>query len=448
MNRIDHVNSVIRNGYLSVWSVYGVLCFVAPGSVLSSLSIGSVLSFASVGSTTSVLSIGSVNSYLSVASRNCQHSFSFFTDCTRGVHNDSKAVLEMHFAPEKYDLLAQCTVAEKSNYNARNGVPSHCNYVTAACIYQQDGVVVYNASCMIKRKGHSSWRSAMPWRKPSFKLKFDNKIAFAFNWESKKLTLNNMVLGRGDLDGGPNGVSAYQVFKNMGYPYVPKTLAVRARVFREGFEIADELYAGVETVNDKSFMNKHFGKDHLLFEYEGSAQGTTEFKRGGGVYDDDVGKCGGSDCSTPLPLLKTALGPPLTRDMNQSELTTFAAAERATMHFDGACFNPLHKLSNAYLAYSLKTQKFALIPHGLDQTFRACSSFAVSPTLPACAPMQMCFDDAACRASYLKKTVGIDVGSECAAEVVRLLLPNILFTLLVIAVSLCLAALKNKSDHN
>tara|TARA_Y100000748_G_scaffold296110_1_gene288542 strand:+ start:339 stop:1430 length:1092 start_codon:yes stop_codon:yes gene_type:complete len=345
--------------------------------------------------------------------------------------------MELHFETREFDMFAKCTLGEKQTKDARGGKPEYCDYIDARCVYRDDLRVLHDKPCKVKRKGYGSWRSVTPWKRPSVKLKLDEKVEFAPGWESKKLTLNSMVQGQGDLRGGPDDKSAYQVFKDMGYKYVPETLPVRIKVFRDRVQVAEELYAAVEAISDKYFMRKHFGKNYLLFEYEGTAQGVTEFKRGGGQYDDDAGECSGEDCTVGVPVLKTALGPPQTKDMDQEEITTYAAAERATMHFDGSCFSRVHDMNNAYLGYNGDTNKFALIPSGVDQTFRGCAALATFVRRPKCDSMLMCLDDLNCTAMYEQKVADAgSIGLQCASEVVTIMLPNLVLTSLAIALTL------------
>jgi len=431
-------------GYFSLLSAYGVLCLLAPGSVLSVASLGSVLSVASVASTASVLSIGSINSYLSIASRNCNgRNLNLFADCTSPAVENYEATVSVLFAADEFEKMATCTLYEKTMYDARGEMPPYCDYVSAQCIYTPGGSSepTYNATCEVKRKGHSSWRSAEPWERPSLKIKFDDKVDFKPGWKSKKLTLNNMVSGQGDLRGGVDGKSAYQVFTDMGYPYSPNTMPVRLNVYKGGLEVAIELYAAVETISDKYYMKKHFSDDYILFEYEGSSAGKTEFKRGGGKFDDDAGDCdGGQDCTIALPLLKKALGPPTSDDMEIDALVSYAAGERTTMHYEGSCFSPLYQLNNAYLAYNGQTEKFSFIPHGVDQTFRGCASLALFAKDPICPQMAMCMDNATCRGEYEQKVAKLSLASKCASEVAGLLLPNMLLAGLVVACVLWLFA--------
>ncbi len=376
--------------YRSTWSCISVVSLI---SALSLFSLGSIVSIGSIGSTASAFSVGSVASVLSIGSLGCV--FGFFEDCS-AVYPEPMAIVNITLSEEVWDDMTSCSKDDYRKYQAVD-LPESCDYKPATCSYRnlQDELRT-SQSCKVRRKGGASWRSLGG--KPSFKIKWDDKVRFAsFEctiegscppgktvnvWESKKLTLNNQVQARGE-------VSAYALFRNvLGYSATPLAIPAKVNLYRGGHLRMSDDYAMVETISDKYFMRKHFGDDYLLLEKEAPQM---EFKRGGGVFDED-------DKSSTVHVKKVEEAMHLRLlHMHASEVAAYYAGERMTHHFDGACLRASSS-NNHYIAMHNGT--FTYIPSGMDQTFGCLSQLSVAGDAPTCAPAMDCLADKSCRAMY------------------------------------------------
>ena len=215
----------------------------------------------------------------------------------------------------------------------------------------------------MRRKGFGTWRSLDD--KPSLKIKDfndDTKYTFAtYNcnstrnpcnyipnvgaelegrevneWKSKKVTLQNMVYLQ-----YTEGTS-YDVFREMGF-IAPMTEYITVQLWKNDEKVVPEyLYMMLETINDKEFVKKHAGQAAMLFEVERFPKSETpiQFKRGVGVYDDELVE------EYAKENLTTFLydNPPSFR-IDTEAFVRYHAVEGATLGFDSLCTNG----NNAYL---------------------------------------------------------------------------------------------------
>ena len=357
-------------------SFLSVLSYV---SFVSFLSFGSISSIASVGSVGSILSVGSSGSILSVGSNQC--TLKLFTDCS--VNLNTVATVTLQIDSTTFDAMATCT---KKEYKS-DDPPDHCDYQKATCRWQDNTQnVVMN--CTLRRKGSSTWKEMVD--KPSFKIKWDDKVTFASTscggytvcppdatqnvWKSKKITLNN--------NGYPpyytkNGeVDAYDVFRMTGKSLVPSAQYVDVILKKDDHVMRTDTYAAIETINDKEFMKKWVGKNYGLWEIDA---GLLEFKRDGGSIEVD---------NVTVPNLLR-----LSQEyMHTDDMINYYVGEVLTGHWDGACQS---KFNNHY--YSYDGQRWTIIPSGVDNTFQGCIYEISSRGRPTCLFMQECLNDDTCR---------------------------------------------------
>lgn len=304
-----------------------------------------------------------------------------------------------------WDIMASCS---KEEYKSEDR-PSKCDYQPAMCSFNKS----LEVSCEVRRKGSSTWRDMDD--KPSFKVKFDDKVFFGEyecegdgycpsedginRWESKKLTLNNMARSTGSASESypsTGQVDADRIFRKYG----PAPLSVHGTLsLYRGEEsevpVQRSTYTVLETVNDKYFAKKHFGDDYLLWEIENDEE---EFKRGGGEFDDD------DDDPANSPQANSSLINLPLAEMDISKMLYYYAVEIVTSHWDGMCT----RSTNGYVAYN--GSKYFYVPGGTDQTFQSCFWNRESIyTLSKCGPVNECFLNRACKDQF--DTTLNDVGN-------------------------------------
>jgi hypothetical protein len=362
-----------RYSVLSYCSAFSSVSAFTVVAFLSCLSAASVLSFGSIGSTLSVLSIGSVYSVLSVGSTGC--TLGIFQDCSVDPKTDSW--IEISLDADAWDDLASCT---KEEYNMKNR-PPQCDYKIATCAYSGGDP----QPCRVRRKGNASWRKMEDGS--SLKVKFDTKVNFGTEvcvdgeycpggrtnntWTTKKLTLNNMA--QGDKE-----VEAYREFGK--YMAAPMAKYTSLSLFRGGKLFSKRRYAMVETVDDKPFLEKHFGLNYTLHEIE---YDKVYFERAeGSLSGEDV----------KIDLLNIPLD-----SINRDHALRYYALELTTRHWDGACGRDFK--NNYFVVYN--GQIHFLIPWGLDQTFQYCSKAgSILKAEPKCLFMQQCFNSSSCETEF------------------------------------------------
>lgn len=316
------------------------------------------------------------------------------------------AQFEINIPETSWAVMATCTIEQKRLDAAE------CDYQPAQFRYGTEAWL----DCEVKRKGSSTWRDMG--EKPSFKIKADENFVFgefdctapgAFctgynpasflagknTWESKKVTLNNMVVGT-------NGADAYRIFRELGV-VSPLSHWVTVNLYRSSVLQRSSLYNMIETINDKTFMRKYFADDYLLMELEGAVP---EHKRSGGALKDipDLQRTAIMDQAGIAPLSAT----------NHHNLLRYAVGEKLTTHWDGWCKDD--DIHNVYVAYV--NNSYFYIPHGVDQTLGRCITcnncppnavLAVVPNLiyttecsayDKCAPIAECMSNTTCAAEY------------------------------------------------
>ena len=278
-------------------------------------------------------------------------------------------------APAVYELMSSCS---KEEYKSADR-PDKCDYQPANCTFEN-----VTRGCDIRRKGSASWRDMGD--KPPYKIKMDEPVEFAPNWNTTKVTLNNGV----QQTYSTAEVDAYNVFRGLGVP-TPEAERVSVTIGAQTHE-----YTMIETISDDAFMNKHFGDTWILWEMDANQ---LEYKRDSGEFG-------------------SALLPSLTLEhVNQTAMIHYYVGELRTDHWDGACLR--ERSNNHYIAYDGSV--YTYIPSGVDQTFNC-----VKDTYPPyCAPMVECFDTPACKeqvdhhspevCGYFSPwiIVGIGVGVSC-----------------------------------
>jgi hypothetical protein len=300
----------------------------------------------------------------------------FFKDCTKS--HSTNTNFSITIPEETWDTMASCTYAEY-----KGDRPERCDYYAAKCSY---GTSV-GLDCEVRRKGSSTWRELDA--KPSFKVKFEDRIEFMTSrcsseycppgmstnvHRSKKVTLNNMIVHDGEVD-------AYSEFRK--YMAAPNAQHVSVALYRGETLLRDEVYTMVENVNDKEFMRKHFGDDFTLHEVDTDL---AFFERDGGLLTrEDVAV--DSIIHTPFDM------------MDSDNILKYYACERLVGHWDGACMNPRGSM-NHYVAYNGRALFY--VPWGLDQTFQECHSAWLSDPNPQCLPIQQCLANVSCEARFAK----------------------------------------------
>lgn len=265
-----------------------------------------------------------------------------------------------------WDDMASCSKADK------------CDYRTAQCQYN-DGPKV---DCKVRRKGSSTWRELN--NRPSFKIKKmkhdGNPYMFAEKWITEKITLNNGV-----QKSFPEAeVKAYDMFRTLGVKS-PLAQLCSVSLYRESIlHSTKQDYTMIETINDKAFMNKHFGTNWMLWEGE---MGETECKRSS---QDDL-------CDTDQTNLDTLT----LDDVDHTEMINYFVGEQLTSHTDSACLGePMG--NNYYVAKwsppGTSHSRYTYIPSGVDRAFTCLHQYFTR--FPQCKPVQQCFQNDNCYARY------------------------------------------------
>lgn len=304
--------------------------------------------------------------------------------------------------------MATCTL-EKKRLDA-----AECDYYPATFRYNSNWL-----PCEVKRKGTSTWRDMG--EKPSFKVKAAETFVFGefdctspgavctgYNsasfldgkntWESKKVTLNNMVKGT-------NGADAYRIFRELGV-VSPLSHWVTVNLYRHSVLQRSGTYNMIETINDKTFMKKYFADDYLLMELD-AGDVAPEHKRSGGASKD-------MSVSQRTAVMEMAGKAPIGA-VNHHNLLRYAVGEKLTTHWDGMCRYD-NRVHNVYVAYV--NNSYFYIPHGVDWTLTQCvtcdnrppsavlafvpgSVYSTEcPAYDKCAPMGECMSNATCAAEY------------------------------------------------
>lgn len=292
--------------------------------------------------------------------------------------------ISIYFSRTTFDYMATCS---KEKYQ------SVIEY--DECDYQPANATFGNVTeaIEIRRKGHSTWTDMD--QKPSFKIKMESDVDFGRyecdfygrcnHWKTDKLTLNNQFIKNfRSFEYVPNDEEyAYQVFREIG---IKAPLARRASVtiYIDDIFFRRDDYSMIETIKDKTFIEKHWGVDVpiTLWEIE---KGETECKK---AYN------GGQECSdTDLRVINLAYP-------TYANLPGYLKGEVLLGHWDGVCFN---NGSNIYIVN--ESNRFYIVPHGLDWTFQNCKqSYEIN--ISGCAPYQSCFGDNECY-DLFKETTSI-----------------------------------------
>ena len=362
---------------------------------------------------------------MSIGSNGCV--MKLFTDCTVALQTVSTVTIR--FDAATFDTMATCTKAEYKSDDR----PDKCDYQKAQCTFDAEGDVGASpVACEVRRKGSSTWREMTD--KPSFKIKgLASDVHFGTSacggstgaacppgetvnrWQSDRFTLNNNGFPSYYTTNGE--VDAYDAFRATGKKAVPSAHYVRV-VLRRGDEVVrEDTYAMIETISDKAFMRKWFGKDYALWEVEHDAvEGP---KKDGGVVEDLI-KDGNLTVPDLLDLPRAYL--------DETDMVDYYIGEELTGHWDGACLREMK--NNYYVAYD--AAEWTIIPSGVDNTFQGCVTELLS-TGPTCAFMKECFADAECAARYEQRLASArSVVSRVVPSCWRELLP-VWFAILCVA---------------
>lgn len=368
------------SGLLAPLSIFSIASIGSIGSVASIFSAGSVLSIVSFASFNSLFSIMSTNSKFSVLSNNCEHAF--YKDCkTAHTKPPSTASVHIEVSDEVWATMAKCSFED---YKYANPRPDKCDYQPCNARFTGFKNIRSNITigCKIRRKGTSTWRKMG--HKPSYKIKLDEELHFgnyacrdncpiglATNqWKSKKFTLNNGV------DNSAFGEhDAYQEFARLGVRGVPLALLVDVNVSSITTKHSPNWYTMIETIDDKAFMKKWFGKNYALWEIEKdlTKHVAQKFERSGGNVDVNKDTHvitvteNGTSMHFPTPDFVTNF----TLDkQNIENAVKYYVGEVITGHWDGFCLRHDFKPNNVYIAYD--KAHYWIIPSGLDRTFQTC----------------------------------------------------------------------------
>tara|TARA_B110000046_G_scaffold121022_1_gene127658 strand:+ start:527 stop:1732 length:1206 start_codon:yes stop_codon:yes gene_type:complete len=346
------------------------------------------------------------------------------TDCT--VKPDTTAHFDIHMTDATFKSMARCTKAMYATYQATEGYnqsyADECGYHPTDthpdpinCKFTRANRTTEWMPCDIRRKGSSTWASLDD--KPSFKVKKMKYVDFTSaqrvdkdtvktnsenggpSWMSSKITLNNVgYLGK--FYETWSEVDAYAAFRAIGKELTPRAEWVSVSLTVDDIFYRKDTYAGIETISDKYFVEKHsghYGGEWSLYEIE---RNEVEFKRSSvdsidQYVDSDGREVGDAKNITPL---QTYLSPNMTQ-MVQLDAIKYYVGEILTGHWDGACLGGA--ITNHYYSLLYESDSYTIIPSGLDNTFQGCIfEFAQHENQPRCLFMQQCLDDPPCKRMY------------------------------------------------
>lgn len=311
---------------------------------------------------------------------------------------------------QSWDVMANCTLAEYKSCPR----PDKCDYHDALCNYNSTERV----ACEVRRKGSGTWRELND--KPSFKIKkMKHDAPFGVyacgvevtcntlpngalsdmtvnRWETDKVTLNNMAVGDGDVDG-------YKLFRDAGI-IAPLSQLVTVSVYRGDTLMYTEPYAMIETISDKNFMTKHIDKDKEYGLWESDGFDGIEYKRSGGTFKDTYEK-GNVDCDSCITDKTAACNPGAATltdtNLDMAMARRFYIAERLSNHYDGFCLKGGIPF-NTYFAGTIFNGTVVYVPivHGVDGAFKCLAMPDRSKNAPRCAVMKRCFATETCKAAF------------------------------------------------
>ena len=329
-----------------------------------------------------------------------------------------EATFTLNFDHDSWNTMARCTKDDYLRTFKMIDEPKWCDYQQITCTFSRPGYPNVTQACEVRRKGRSTWRDVN--EKPSFKVKFDDSVLFqeepcadsvcpegetTNKWRSKKITLNNQVLGRGGLD-------ALRLFReSLRYKATPLSMPARVDVLVDDTLQFSGNYEALESVSDSKFMKKWFGSDYMLFELEDNA---LQFKRSGGDFDDDD-----TSSEVSVSVVSRIANPLQMSHIGENNMLRFYAGEVLTNSWDGMCLRWGYH-NNVYIAYEQSNDKFHFVPGGMDMTFQGCMSAIMITDPPACAPMIECFRDSNCTSTYNDLVASINVTrarASCGTEV-------------------------------
>lgn len=287
-------------------------------------------------------------------------------------------IISIFIPNETYDLMSTCT---KEMYQSSVEY-SECDYNAASAIFH--AIDNKTIDIEIRRKGTSTWMDMG--NKPSFKVKIpDEDVNFGINgtesseeWKTDKMVLNNKLSET--VSFSPFGINpvgekvAYEVFQKIGV-ISPLSRDVTVKLYRGQDKLREDSYLMIETIKNKDFVQKHWGKntDVTIWEIENR---TAVCKKDYGPLADCDNENKNSDIILDL------------NGINYKDNGKYFAGEKLTGHWDASC-----RLNNMWVA-NVSGGLF-LIPSGLDQTFQ-CDAF----DFLKCKTHQMCMDKVECAAQY------------------------------------------------
>ena len=320
--------------------------------------------------------------------------------------------IDVYMFADIWDLHASCRFGESK----REPRPAHCDYQPANCSH--NGMAP--RSCLVRRKGSGTWRDLDD--KPSLKIKdFNDDTNYEFArypcattsscnslptgslassdtnvWATTKLTLNNRV--HSFEDGETNGYKFYRD-ADLIAPLAEKVSVRLYRTKREDIQaqlvVGPALYNMIETINDRAFLEKHFGEDYVLWEVENNWWNTkghvSLFKRDGGVLEGELQSYTSNSTVQFNRMSETSF--------DMSYMQRFLAAELVTGNSDAACAAN----SNHYIAATPREGQgplFTWIPHGIDRAFGYQSGPSCRAVDGGYCPVAACLQRAACAANY------------------------------------------------
>ena len=277
-------------------------------------------------------------------------------------------------------------------------------------------------SCLVRRKGSGSWANHGNFNlRPSLKIKnFNDDTEHEFAryscattrrcnslpagslrsaennvWKSTKVTLNGQLQGTGEIDG-------FKLYSDAGL-IAPLAEQATVRLFRDTeLRVGPVPYAMVETVNDRAFVEKHFGDDFVLWEVESlwwlswnsqppiPTAHVSLRKRDGGAFQGALQI--GNDTATFTGMSETGF--------NMSYFQRYLAVEQLANNYDSAC----GANSNYYVVATPRENRSALftwIPHGIDRAFMCPQHGGQLPPVDGgSCPVAACLQRESCAAEF------------------------------------------------